>query len=104
MNFPLSRSEELVARDILGQSEGLGVALKEKRWSDVAAVVKFAQNDVSPDMAVTDPALYRELREQITRFYLRGGGAINLGKLEHLTRQQVERVEVSPSLTIPHES
>jgi hypothetical protein len=104
MTSPLSRSEELAARDILAQPEGLGVALKEKRWADVAAAVKFAQNDVSRDMAMTDPALFRELREQITRFYLRGGGAINLGKLEHLTRQQVERAEISPSLTIPHES
>jgi hypothetical protein len=35
---------------------------------------------------MTDPALYKTLRDQITRFHLRGGGAINLAKLERLMR------------------
>ena len=32
----------------------------------------------------TDPALYRQLREQITRFFLRGGNAFCLKQLEKL--------------------
>ena len=36
------------------------------------------------ELAATDPALYRTLREGITRFFLRGGGSLNLAKLEAL--------------------
>lgn len=88
MTLTLTRSEELAARSILAHPEQLGTALKEKRWSDVAAVVSLAKSDVAPDLAVTDPALYRELRDQITRFYLRGGGALNLDKLIQLSQSE----------------
>ena len=88
MTLTLTRSEELAARSILADPEQLGAALKEKRWSDVAAAVSLAKNDVTPDLAVTDPALYRELRDQITRFYLRGGGALNLEKLVQLSQSE----------------
>jgi hypothetical protein len=33
---------------------------------------------------MTDPALYKTLRDQITLFHLRGGGALNLEALERL--------------------
>jgi len=33
-----------------------------------------------------DPALYRQFREQITRFYLRGGDVLSLRRLEALGR------------------
>lgn len=33
---------------------------------------------------MTDPALYRVLREGITQFHLRGGGALSLEKVEAL--------------------
>ena len=50
------------------------------------ALVRFARRDVPVEMAQTDPALYRQLREQITRFVLRGGDVLSLKKLEALTR------------------
>ena len=84
MKSSLSRNDELIARQILAHPEQLGIALKEKRWADVAAVVTFAQQDAPQDLAMTDPALYRTLRQQITTFYLRGGGALNLKKLRKL--------------------
>jgi hypothetical protein len=72
MKSTLTRDEELAARRILAHPEQLGVALKEKRWLDVAALVTFVQeNDNSHNLAMTDAALYRTLREQITTFYLR---------------------------------
>jgi hypothetical protein len=37
-------------------------------------------------MAQTDPALYRRLREQITRFFLQGGDTFSLEKLEEKAR------------------
>lgn len=79
-----AREEELTARHLLEHPEELGIYLKEKRWAEVAAVVRYARRDVPPDLAATDPALYRTLREGVTRFFLRGGGALNLAKLEAL--------------------
>ncbi|MCX6866751.1 MAG: hypothetical protein NTV46_11145 [Verrucomicrobia bacterium] len=61
--------------------------MKERRWADVAIAVEFAESDIPRDLAITDPALYRSLRDAITRFYLRGGGALNLEKLRHLANQ-----------------
>jgi len=42
----------------------------------------IAWRDVPVELAQTDPALYRQLREQITRFFLRGGDVLSLEKLE----------------------
>jgi len=78
------REEELIARDMLERPELLGIRLKEKRWADVAALVRYVRHDVPDDLAMTDPALYKTLRDQITRFHLRGGGVLNLAKLERL--------------------
>jgi hypothetical protein len=79
-----AREAELTARHLLEHPDQLGVYLKEKRWAEVAALVRYARNDVPPELAATDPALYRTLREGITRFFLRGGGSLNLAKLEAL--------------------
>jgi len=79
-----AREEELIAREVLEHPELLGIRLKERRWADVAAVVRYARRDVPQDLAMTDPALYQTLRDQVTRFFLRGGGALNLTKLEQL--------------------
>ena len=83
-----AREEELTAREMLEKPELLGIRLKERRWADVAALVRYAKKDVPPDLASTDPALYRTLREGVTRFFLLGGGAINLEKLEALAAQE----------------
>lgn len=76
------REEELMARHLLEHQELIDVYLKEKRWTEVAAVVRYAQQDVPRELATTDPALFRTLREQITRFFLRGGNTISLKALE----------------------
>lgn len=81
-----AREEELVARALLADADLVDVYLKEKRWAELAALVRFAQRDVPASLAQTDPALYRTLREQITRFYLRGGEAFSLKKLEGKAR------------------
>ncbi len=82
-----AREEELIAREMLEKPHLLGQRLKERRWADVAALVRYAKKDVPISLAMTDPALYRTLREGVTRFYLRGGGALNLRKLEALAAQ-----------------
>ena len=78
------REEELIAREMLERPELLGIRLKQKRWADVAALVRYVRHDVPTDLAMTDPGLYKTLRDQVTLFHLRGGGALNLETLERL--------------------
>lgn len=80
----MTRQQEMIAQSLLVRHDGVAKALKERRWADVGVAVEFAQNDLPKDLAITDPALYRSLREAITTFYLRGGGALNLEKLRQL--------------------
>ena len=79
-----ARDEELTARALLADQQQIDICLREKRWPELAALVRFARRDVPVHLAQTDPALYRLLREQITRFFLRGGDVFSLKKLEAL--------------------
>ena len=79
-----ARDEELIARQLLARQELIDVYLKEKRWAEVAALVRYVRREVPPALASTDPALYRTLREQITRFFLNGGAVFSLARLEQL--------------------
>jgi len=69
-----AREEELTARHLLEHPDQLGIYLKAKRWAEAAAIVGYARKDVPSGLSATDPALYRTLREGITRFFLRGEG------------------------------
>jgi hypothetical protein len=79
-----AREEELTARALLADPDLVDVYFHQKRWAELAALVRFARRDVPVQLAQTDPALYRQLREQITRFFLRGGDAFSLKRLEQL--------------------
>ena len=79
-----AREEELTARALLAEPTQVDVYLRQKRWAELAALVRFARRDVPVELAQTDPALYRQLREQITRFFLRGGDVFCLKRLETL--------------------
>ena len=79
-----AREAELTARALLADPDQLNFCHREKRWAELAAVVRFARRDVPVQLAQTDPALYRQLREQITRFFLRGGDVFSLEQLEAL--------------------
>lgn len=81
-----AREEELIARALLADLEKMNIYFHQKRWGELAALVRFARRDVPVELAQTDPALYRQLREQITRFFLRGGDVLSLKKLEALAR------------------
>jgi hypothetical protein len=78
------REAELFARECLAKPELFAIALKERRWSDVLCVLDFVHADVKSDLAMTDPALYRTLRQQITNFHLRGSSAWNIEKIRAL--------------------
>jgi hypothetical protein len=79
-----ARDEELIARALLADPAQIDVFWAQKRWPELAALVRFARRDVPVQLAQTDPALYRQLREQITRFFLRGGDVFSLKRLEAL--------------------
>lgn len=76
-----AREEELTVRALLADQEQIDVFLRQKRWAELAALVRFVRRDVPAHLAQTDPALYRQLREQITRFFLRGGDVLSLKRL-----------------------
>jgi len=84
MNALNAREEELIARALLADQSQIDVYFAQKRWRELAALVRFARRDVPVQLAQTDPALYRQLREQITRFFLRGGDVFSLKRLEEL--------------------
>ena len=86
-----AREEELTARALLADQAQIDVYLRDKRWAELLALVRFAKRDVPVQLAQTDPALYRQLREQITRFFLRGGEVFSLKKLESLEQGGRER-------------
>ncbi len=85
-----AREEELIARRLLSEPELIDICLKERRWAEVAAVVRYARRDVPHELATTDAALYRTLRAQITRFFINGGAALSLPKLEALACQAAD--------------
>ena len=76
------REEELVARALLADPTLVNLYWKEKRWVELAVLVRYVRRDVPVELAQTDPALYRRLREQITRFFLLGGDVFSLEALE----------------------
>jgi len=84
-----AREEELVASALLADPDATLQCFHEKRWAELAALVRFVRRDVPVELAQTDPALYRTLRDQVTRFFLRGGDALCLEKLEALASGQV---------------
>jgi len=79
-----AREQELIAREMLARPELLGIRLRQRRWADVAALVEYVKRGVPKDLAMTDPAPFRTLHDQIAHFYLRGGGALNLAALNRM--------------------
>ena len=79
-----AREEELTARALLADPQQINLCFQKKHWAELAALVRFARREVPVQLAQTDPALYRQLREQITNFFLRGGDVLSLKKIEKL--------------------
>ena len=52
-------------------------ALKNQRWDALAAAAEIAWTDVDKRLALTDPALYKALREAITLFHMKGWGSLD---------------------------
>lgn len=93
-----AREEDLTARYLLEHQEEIDICFKNKEWAKLAAVVRYAERDAPKSLIQTDPALYRHLRECITKFYLRGGGAFKLDKLEAAMRNAGTAMHGEPRL------
>jgi len=87
MKSKLTRDQELLALSILSSPYGIDKALVEKRWSDVLTAVEFARDDAPAYLANTDPVLFLQIRDCVTRFLLRGGRVFNTEKLRQLAAQ-----------------
>ncbi len=80
------REEELIARHLLEHQDEIDICFKNKEWAKLAALVRYVQHDAPASLIHSDPALYRHLRDCITRFRLRGGDIFSLPRLEALSR------------------
>lgn len=69
-------------------------AIRAGRYFDLHAAALLARREVSPDMAMTDPARFTALRQAITIFFLKGYRCLDIEKLELLSRSD-------PSLSLP---
>lgn len=81
------REEDLIARHLLEHQDEIDVCFRNREWAKLAALVRYARRDAPASLIHSDPALYRRLREGITRFRLRGGDAFSLERLEQLARE-----------------
>lgn len=80
-----ARSKWVTAVDLLQSyvhdDHALARALREGRWSELAAAVDLANRHLDDRLALTDPLLYRSLRDSITKFHARGYGCLDAGRL-----------------------
>ena len=93
----MSKREQWVAgvsllREYLRDDLALARTLRERRWSELLAVVEIANKGVDPALAVTDPTLYKALRDATTKFFLRGYGCLDA----RLLKLQAEKEAKAP--------
>lgn len=87
MKSKFTRDQEILALHMLSFPLGIDHALVEKRWSDVLVAVEFARSDAPVYLANTDPVLFLQIRNCVTRFLLGGGRVFNTEKLRQLASQ-----------------
>ncbi len=80
------RPDAVTIRHLLEDQDEIDICFKNKEWAKLAALVRYVQHDAPASLIHTDPALYRHLRDCITRFRLRGGDIFSLPRLEALSR------------------
>lgn len=59
-------------REYLQDDLVLARMLRKRRWADLLAAAEIIHEDVDPNLAVTDPALYKALRDAVTKAHLCG--------------------------------
>ena len=82
-----AREKHVVAHHLLRHLDEIQHCLRQRRWSELAAVVEYVQTDVPNALSKTDPHLYLVLRHAVTEFHLRGFDQLNLHTLRELAHQ-----------------
>lgn len=77
-------------REYLTDDYVLARALRERRWSDLLAAAELANNGIDHEYAVTDPILYKNIRDATTKYFMRGYGCLHVP----LLREQAEKQSV----------
>lgn len=90
----MNRRDQWVAgvallRAYLRDDLALARALRERRWADLLAAAELANGEIDHDLALTDPALYRALRDAITKYHLRGYGGLDIQSLRLIVARKI---------------
>lgn len=79
-----NRDNELIACHLLTYQELIPQYLRDKRFSELAALAEFANNDAPLSLIHHDNAKYRTLRAQITEYRIKGWNRLDPGVLRRL--------------------
>jgi hypothetical protein len=71
------READLAARALILRAERVPRFFAEGRFLQLAALAEYLEREVPHQLAHTDPALYRSLREGVTKLHLMGFGTLN---------------------------
>lgn len=62
----------------------IATAMRDKAYDDLYAIARIVHDDVDPRLALTDPALYKDLRAAVTLAHLKGYGGLDLKRIANL--------------------
>lgn len=79
-----SKEQETDAIHLLLNYDAFLAAVGNKDWDRVLNVLKYAKQDISSELAQTDPALYKNLRDAVTRLHIQGWIPKSLRGLEKM--------------------
>jgi hypothetical protein len=74
------------AQDVLLAGR-MPAVIKAKDWELLREVARLAEEDAPIELAATDPALYRALRDAITRFHLGGWSAMTPNRVDKVVQE-----------------
>ena len=81
------READLVARSLILRPKNVPRYFADGRFLELAALADYLRRDVPHILAHTDPALYRSLRDGVTKLHLMGFGTLNAGALRRAARR-----------------
>ncbi len=67
-----NREQMLTIEHYLEDSQLLAEAIKNSQWDDVQLVIDYLNADIPYELALTDPAKFKYLRERVTDFVIKG--------------------------------
>jgi hypothetical protein len=78
-----ARARHTEALDVLLAGK-IAKVIKDRDWELLEEIARLAQADASPDLAATDPALFKAWRDAVTRFHKAGWS--------HMTPERVAKI------------